>query len=275
MDVPIRFCDTEKVAPDTYVIRQLGGEGMNPVAVYLNSMVITGAEPVIVDTGAAITRDGWLERAFELVEPRDVRWVYLSHDDSDHTGNLLQVLEACPNATLVTNAFSVERMTADHLLPLDRMRWVNDGESFSAGDRELVAVVPPTFDSPTTRGLFDATTGVYWAGDSFGTPVSHDVTDVSELDPELFHGGFVMMQQMLSPWLQWVDPVRYQAHLDRVAGLGARIVSSAHGVTLRGGQIDEALGMLASLPQQPLAPLPGQEELDAVVASLHVEMEAA
>lgn len=275
MDVPIRFCETETVAPNTHVIRQLGGEGMNPVAVHVNSMVITGEEPVIVDCGPAITRAGWLEHAFELVDPADVRWVYLSHDDVDHTGNLVQVLEACPNATLVTNAFSVERMTADHLLPLDRMRWVNDGESFWAGDRELVAVVPPAFDSPTTRGLFDTSTGVYWAADSFGVPVTHEVTDISDLDPDFYREGFEMMHQMLSPWLQWVDPDAYGRHLDRIAGLGARTVSSAHGVTLRGEQIDAALALLAGLPQRPPVPQPGQVDLDALVQSLAVEMEAA
>jgi hypothetical protein len=30
------------------------------------------------------------------------------------------------------------------------MRWVNDGERFTAGSREFIAVMPPTFDSPTT-----------------------------------------------------------------------------------------------------------------------------
>jgi hypothetical protein len=32
MDVPIRFIDSERVAPDTYVIGQLAGEGMGPTA---------------------------------------------------------------------------------------------------------------------------------------------------------------------------------------------------------------------------------------------------
>ena len=41
---------------------------------------------------------------------------------------------------------------------------------------------PPIFDSPTTRGLFDPTTGVYWASDSFATPMLAPVRDVDELD---------------------------------------------------------------------------------------------
>jgi hypothetical protein len=108
MEPNIGVCETERIAPDTYVIRQYFDEGALQVPV--NSMVITGAEPVIVDTALAVTGDAWMDRAFSLVEPADVRWVYLSHDDGDHTGNLMQVLDLCPQATLVTNWFTVGRM---------------------------------------------------------------------------------------------------------------------------------------------------------------------
>ena len=57
-------------------------------------------------------------------------------------------------------------------MPPTRQRWVDDGESFDVGDRMLQAVRPPVFDSPTTRGLFDPTTGVYWASDGFATPMA-------------------------------------------------------------------------------------------------------
>ena len=117
MDAPIRMLAPELIAPDTHVIRQLAGEGMGPVATFVNSMVITGAEPVIIDCGPSVSREAWLETVFGLVEPEDVRWIFLSHDDVDHTGNLLQVLEACPQATLVTNWFSMERMAADYRCP--------------------------------------------------------------------------------------------------------------------------------------------------------------
>lgn len=274
MEAPIRFLETELVAPDTHVIRQLTGEGVAPVAVFVNSMVITGAEPIIVDAGPSITRAGWLDHVFELVDPADVRWIFLSHDDVDHTGNLRQVLELCPQATLVTNWFSVERMAADGMLPLDRMRWVNDGESFWAGDRELLAVTPPTFDSPTTRGLLDSSTGVYWASDSFGTTVTHEVSDVGELDPGFYREAFVQTQQMVSPWLQWVDAAKYHAHLDRVAGLGATVVSSAHGVTLRGGQIDSAFELLRELPYRAPFEWPTQLDLDMILTTLSPEVVA-
>ena len=62
---------------------------------HLNSLVIQGPEPVIVDTGAALLREQWAEQVFGLVEPDAVRWIFLSHDDADHTGNLDVDPRAC------------------------------------------------------------------------------------------------------------------------------------------------------------------------------------
>jgi flavorubredoxin len=268
MELPIRMLEPERIAPDTYVIRQLGGEGVNPVAVHLNSMVITGEEPVIVDTGVSLTQESWMDATFSIVDPADVRWIYISHDDHDHIGNLPQVLDLCPNATLVSTWFMVERLAGDVPLPLDRMRWVNDGESFRVGDRDLVAVTPPVFDSPTSRGLYDPRTGVYWAVDALGNPLTHEVSDISELDPGFYQEGFLMFARIISPWHQWLDPARYQAHLDRVHGLGATVVASAHGTTLRGAQIDAAYGLMSQVAHLPASPLPGQADLEAILATM-------
>lgn len=81
-----------KIAADTYMIHSVQEALGQPLSVYLNSMVILGREPMIVDTGTVANRDQWLGDVFGLVEPNDVRWIYLSHDDVDHTGNLEQAM---------------------------------------------------------------------------------------------------------------------------------------------------------------------------------------
>lgn len=275
MDVPIRFLPTQTVAPETFLVRQLIGEGMGPTAAPLNTMVIRGAEPVIVDTGASITSAAWMEETFSIVDPADVRWVFLSHDDSDHTGSLFEVLERCPQATLVTNWFSVQRMAADRLLPLHRLRIVNPGESFVAGDRTLTAVVPPVYDSPTTRGLHDDTTGVYWGADAFALLLPEAVDDVGELDPGFVRDGFLHEQRMLSPWVQWLDPARYRSYVDEFRVLGASVAVGAHGVALHDEQIGAAFELMKELPHLSPAPLLGQSDLDTLLSLLPAPSMAA
>lgn len=149
-------------------------------------MVIQGSEPMLVDTGSVANRKQWLADVFSLVEPEAVRWIFLSHDDSDHIGNLDAVMEACPNATLVCNWAIVERYSITCRFPLERCRWIMHGDSIDIGDRTLQAVRPPVFDSPTTRDLFDPTTGVYWAVDAFASPLPDPAMGVADLDPEFW-----------------------------------------------------------------------------------------
>ena len=44
--------------------------------------------------------------AMWYVDPQKLKWVWLTHDDADHTGSIRRVMELAPNARLVTNAFS-------------------------------------------------------------------------------------------------------------------------------------------------------------------------
>jgi len=197
-----------------------------------------------------------------------VRWVFLSHDDTDHTGNLTQVLDGCPNATLVTNWFSVERMTTEVGLPLHRMRWVDDGERFDVGDRELIALRPPMFDSPTTRGLLETSTGVYWASDSFAAPVTAPADHVSDLDPDFWREGFSMINRTLCPWLTWVDSARWMSQVDRLRAADLTTIATAHGPVVTGTHVGQVLDLTAELPGQEPVVLPGQAALDEMLLAL-------
>lgn len=258
-----------QVADDTYVIQDTQGEGVAPVAVHLNAMVIRGREPVVVDTGVPTNRDRYLEDLFSLVEPEDVAWVFLSHDDVDHYGNVHEVMAACQNATLVANWFLCDRIAVDRLdVPVSRWRWLNDGEVLDVGDRTLAAVRPPLYDSPTTRGLFDPTTGVYWASDCYATPVAAPTAFVDELDPDAWETGFMMFQTWNSPWVSMVDPARFHAACAAVERLGVTTIATCHSPTIGASQVERAFELLRAVPSAEILPQPDQLALDQIVAEL-------
>ena len=263
--------DPYRVAPETWVIPETVPAAPGTV-VPMNSMVITGSEPVIVDTGNELSRDQWLEAAFSLVDPADVRWVFLSHDDHDHVGNLLPVLDACPQATLVTNWFTVERLQRALALPRRRMRWVNPGETFDVGDRSLVAHVPPLWDSPTTRGLFDPKTGVYWAVDTFACLLPGHLSEMDDAPEDLWRESLLYTASVLAPWHKLLDPAKFERHVDGVAALGMTTVASAHAAVLRGERLQEAFRLVRQVASMDPVSLPGQADLDAILAveRLHV-----
>jgi flavorubredoxin len=252
------------IEPDTFLIPNLAAAG--DAFVPVSSLLIRGAEPVVVDTGAPVHRHHWLEQVFSLVEPEDIRWVFLSHEDGDHTGSLDEVLIAAPNATLVMNAFSAERLELERAVPLHRSIWREPGEAFDAGDRRLRLVRPPVFDGPATRGLFDERTGVLWAVDSFAALTPGAVHHVDDLPRDLYEESFDEVNGLVSPWLEWLDRSRYDRLVDSVEALQPSAIASAHGPILTGPAIHDAFERVRSLAGQPRVIPPGLGALDELLA---------
>jgi flavorubredoxin len=260
-----------EIAPETWVIQATQGEGTAPQTVHLNSMLIRGAEPIVVDTGGPANRERFLEDLFSLVEPEDVRWLFISHDDVDHYGNLHQLMDACRNATLVTTWFLCERIMCERLdVAPSRWRWVGDGDSFDAGDRTLHAVRPPLYDSPTTRGLFDDRTGVYWASDCYSTPVERGTEFVADMDPEAWRAGFSAFQHWNSPWVTMVEPDAFATSCRGIEQLRPSAIATAHGPTIESSHVQRAFEMLREVPSTPAPPQPDQAVLDAMLGAMAV-----
>jgi flavorubredoxin len=265
---PTTYVPPTEIAPDTYVIHQIQPALGQPLFVYLNSMVILGKEPVIVDTGTPANREQWLKDAFSLVEPEDVRWVFISHDDVDHSGNLDEVMSACTNAQLVCNWAMVERHTNCFDFPLERCRWVMHEESFDVGDRSLHALRPPLYDSPTTRGIFDSKTGVYWSVDTFATPLPDPHVGIGDLDPEFWDFGMTLFAfGALCPWLSLLDSEKFGRYVDGIQGLDIKTIAGCHTPVIEGPHIAQAFDHVRKLPSVEPPPLPDQSILDQIVAA--------
>lgn len=257
----------QRIAPDTFLIPNLMPAEPGTF-VFMNSLVILAAEPVVVDTGAPLFRERWLDSITSVVDPADVRWVFLSHDDGDHIGNLAEILELAPNATVVTNFFSNERVKADRPgeMPVERQVWLEAGSSFDVGDRRLHLFRPPIFDGPTTRGIYDERTGAMWAVDSFAALTTGAVYEAGDLPRDLYDGSFQLFNSLVSPWHQWLDPRAYGAHVDAIEAIAPSTIASAHGPVLRGSFVAGAFDRVRAMAGSPNVPPPGQETLDAIIA---------
>jgi len=266
--------DPVRIAPETWLIPNLAAAGPDQY-LPVNSMLIRGSEPIICDTGAPVHRRRWLEQVFSLVDPEDVRWIFLSHDDGDHIGGLAEALAMCPSATVVTNFFTTERQSLERTLPIKRLRWLEPGDSFTAGDRRMRLVLPPIFDGPTTRGLFDEQTGVMWAVDAFAALTTGPLHHRDDIPEDLYTETFALLNSLVSPWHEWLDPVRYGRHVDSVAALRPDTVASAHGPLLRGDAIDDAFDRVRAMAAAPRVAPPGQSALDELVDAMVLDRAAA
>ena len=247
-----------EVAPETFRIRAVHRNLGGTVSTNMNSLLIRSAEPVIVDTGMVTDREAWLDDVFSLVEPRRVRWIFLTHDDDDHAGNLAEALERCPSATVVTSWAGRGRTCLAFDIPPGRIHMVDDGGTLDVGDRELRAIRPPVYDSAYTRGVFDPTTRVYFAADAFCAPMPPEPVDrVDELAPDMWAQGMVMFHHhSLCPWLALVDESKYRREVEQLAAVGPELIVGSHTPVIAGSSIERAFAHLAALPSAIPPPLP-------------------
>ncbi|WP_062650653.1 MBL fold metallo-hydrolase [Streptomyces maremycinicus] len=237
-----------KVGSDTTVLADsldVPGIGFLPV----NAFVLFAKEPVVVDTGLSLADRDFVATLGSVMDLADVRWIWLTHPDRDHTGGIFALLEAAPRCKVVTTFVGAGIMSTERPLPMDRVCLVNPGQSLDAGDRTLHAFRPPLFDNPATVGFYDDRTRVCYSSDCFGGPMpSEDIAEnghASDLAPDDLRAAQLMWATVDSPWVHIVDPGRYRATVEQLRRMDPEIVLSTHlppAVRLTNRMIDTIMG---------------------------------
>lgn len=256
-----------EAAPETFVIQNglpVPGYGQLPV----NAMVIRGEQPMILDTLAIVHREAFLEDVFQIVQPEDVRWLFLSHEDRDHSGAIMQVLEQCPKAKLITTFLGLGKLGEEFSIPLDRVYLLNDGESLDIGDRKVTAIRPPLYDSSVTRGIWDPKTSVYYAADCFGMVGETVPQFTDEMDEKEFEDGFFWMNRANHIWYQHVSKEAMESAANRILALGAKTIVSGHGPSERRNP-DRMVGWVTRIVGMEPVAMPTQAQFEEMLAAAH------
>jgi glyoxylase-like metal-dependent hydrolase (beta-lactamase superfamily II) len=252
-----------RAMPDVDVLRSYGtlpGLGMVPISAF----VLHAEQPVLVDTGLKWLSDEFMGALSSVIDPADLKWLWLTHSDQDHIGSLARILDAVPGLRVITTYPGVGHMSLFQPLPLDRVYLLNPGQSITVGDRTLTAVRPPNFDAPETTGCYDPKSSALFSADCFGALMSEPAETAADIGPDALREGMVTWATFDSPWLHSVDPVLFGATLDRVRKLRAEHIFSAH-LPPAYGMAEQLLGYLAEAP--PAKPFVGfeQQALEAML----------
>jgi Metallo-beta-lactamase superfamily len=198
----------------------------------VNAFVIHAAQPVVIDTGLGLPDRDFLASLAPVIDPPDVRWIWLTHPDRDHTGGLFALLDAAPQARVVTTFAGAGIMSAERPLPMDRIYLLNPGQSLDAGDRRLTGFRPPLFDNPATVGILDTSTGVCLSSDCFGAPLPTaalaTAEDAAEVSPDELRAAQLLWATIDSPWVHGVDPAKYAASFAPLRDFAPSAILSTH-----------------------------------------------
>jgi flavorubredoxin len=240
------------------------GFGLVPV----NAFLVHGSEPLLVDTGTVIEAGEFMTALGTLIDPTDLRWIWLTHTDADHIGALHRLLDVNRQLKVVTTFLGVGSMSLSAPLPMDRIHLVNPGQHLQLGDRTLTALRPPTFDNPCTTGFHDDRTGVLFSADTFGALLSDVPTSAADLTEDELRDGQILWATLDSPWLHSVDGPTFAGQLDGVRALAPTMVLSSHLPAVPGVLVDRLLATLASVPGSPGFVGPDQAALEQMLAGM-------
>ena len=260
MEKPYQLMQDIEILPSFFPI-----PGMGFLAV--NAFVIKASEPVLIDTGMGIDSSDFMKSLESIIDPQDLRWVWLTHDDADHTGNLKRILEAAPNARLAANSLAVLRSSTSWPVPMDRVYWLNPGDSIKAGDHELLAVRPPLFDNPTTIGLYDKKSNAFFSADFFGAIIPSQAKDVQDLAETDLVRGMISWASADSPWIHLVESGKFSRELDKIRQIDPKMIFSAH-LPPASGKTHQLIEILENLPVSTPFVTPDQAALEQILLQL-------
>lgn len=198
-----------------------------------SAFVLRAAEPVLVDTNIAALRGPFMDALREAIDPSDLRWIWLSHTDADHIGNLPAVMAAAPQARVVTNFLGMAKMNLLGL-PLDRVDVLPPDAPLDVLDRQLIPLRPPYYDAPETTGFFDSRTRALFCVDSFGALLQQPAETTSAIDGDALRQGLTTWAAIDAPWLEMADRAALAQALDDIERLDPFVVVSSHLPVARG-----------------------------------------
>jgi len=261
MDKPYQVMPDIEVLPAHFPVP---GAGFLPI----NAFVIKAKEPVLVDTGMGIDSEEFMKALKSVIDPQDLKWVWLTHDDADYTGNLQRILEVAPNARLAAYSLAVLRMSTSWPVPMDRVYWLNPGDTIRAGDRKLTAVRPPLFDNPTTIGVYDDKSEAFFSVDCFGSIIQSPVQSTDDIAAGDLAQGMAGWASLDNPWVHMVKPSEFMQALDRIRQIAPKIILSGH-LPPAPGKSEQFLELLATVPPSTPSIAPDQSALEKLLAQMN------
>lgn len=259
--------DSYKATADIDVITSnfpIPGFGIVPI----NSFVIKGTEPILVDTGAVVESAEYMTALRSVIDPAELKWLWLTHTDADHIGSLHQLLKENPRLRVITTFLGVGIMSLIAPLPMDRVNFVNPGGNITVGDRTLTAIRPPAFDNPSTTGFYDDKSGALFSSDCFGALLADPPQNAADLSDKDLREGQIFWATVDSPWLHKVDEDAFAKELKAIRSMEPKMILSSHLPAAAGNMTDRLLASLADAPSARPFVGPDQAALEEMLKAM-------
>ena len=203
--------------------------------------IILGSEKTLmVDTGHFGHWYALEEQLESVLQGRTLDYVFPTHQEIPHAGNLGRLLELYPEAKAVGDVRDYHLFHPE--IDLDRLQIMGDGDRVSLGDRDFVFVEAIWKDLSGTMWGYDSKIETLFTSDGFGMVHMHE-DDICDLMPHEMPEVVLdtHRQRYAAPFVGF----RYQDQKEKIAKFKAlqekipiKVIASAHGGPLIGPILD-------------------------------------
>ncbi|MCK5206752.1 MAG: MBL fold metallo-hydrolase, partial [Cyclobacteriaceae bacterium] len=138
-----------------------------------NSYFINADKKTIVETSKEKFWDVYYELIKKVVNPEEIEYIIVNHTEPDHTGNLRNLLELAPNATVVGSGNAI-RYLKDLMGSDFKHMVVKDGHTLDLGNKTLKFIGAPNLHWPDSIYTYLEEDKLLFTCDSFGSHFCHE-----------------------------------------------------------------------------------------------------
>jgi len=204
-------------------------------------LLLDEQDVVFFDPGSIPDFPKVMRKVIDLINPAEITWIVVSHQDPDVCGNLAVVEDVIDSPNLKIAAHLNTMRLIQHLglrseiYPVDR----HDYRLTLRSGRELKFVYMPFLHSPGAIVTYDPKSGALFSGDIFGA-LSKDWDIFANpgfpASMDSFHQAYIPSNQVL------------RAGMARLADLDIKIILPQHGSVIEGNNVPIAIEHLENLP---------------------------
>jgi len=191
-----------------------------------NSYFINADKKTIVETSKEKFWDVYYEKIKSVVNPKEIEYIIVDHTEPDHSGNLKNLLEIAPNATVVGSGNAIRYLK--DLMGIDFPHLVvKDGQSLDLGNKTLQFIGAPNLHWPDSMYSYLVEDKLLFTCDSFGSHFCHvEMFDdkVGDFD-EAFRYYFDVI---LKPFSKFMLKA-----IEKIRPLDIQMICTGHGPILR------------------------------------------
>src|SRR5258708_30995786 len=120
---------------------------------------MNAGHPILIDCGSQLHRTGVMQSIESVLAGQAPDYVFLTHSELPHAGNLAQVARQWPNIQVMVSNIMLPYIEIAPVLPLAQISAATPGSVVEIGGRRLQFVEALLKDQPGSHWIWDERTG--------------------------------------------------------------------------------------------------------------------